>query len=120
VPEDSIKDRVLLQLEKIYQDLLAAATGIKPEGQEVKELVKAYTTVKAKIEAETDFGIASLYKETKNENVNIITSESTLSNYIHDQLESEYKSVKTFRDTAIEAAWTKLATNQTGVDRPWY
>ena len=120
VPEDSIKDRVLLQLEKIYQDLLAAATGIKPEGQELTELVTAYNTVKAKIEAETDFGIASLYKEFKNENNIIVTSESTLSNYIHDQLEWEYKSVNTFLDTAIEAAWTKLATEQTGVDRPWY
>ena len=56
----------------------------------------------------------------KNENNIIVTSESTLSNYIHDQLEWEYKSVNTFLDTAIEAAWTKLATEQTGVDRPWY
>jgi len=119
IPEANFKNIVTSTLEKIYGDLINASRGIKEEGNEIKNLTLAYNKIKAKIESESDFTNAFLYKSEDGKT--IIYSDSSLSNYIHDSLESEYESISTISDTQIEEAWTKLAVKQTGISsRTWY
>jgi hypothetical protein len=118
IPEGNFKNVLTATLEKIYGDLGAAANGLREEGNELRNLTIAYNNVKAKIESETNFDSAYLYKSEDGKN--IVYNDSSINNYIHDLLESEYKSVRTISDTPIEAAWTKLAIKQTGVSRSWY
>jgi hypothetical protein len=119
IPENKLKETINIRLEKIYQDLKNLADGKTEEGDELKRLQDSYNAVKEKFEKENEFRGAFFTKDDIKKEY--LSSESILNNYIHDALESEYKSVGTFSDTTIEAAWTELARKQTGVNsRSWY
>jgi hypothetical protein len=125
VPKEQIKSIALERLNRVYEDLRDEARGLENKGEQTA-LQNAYNTTKSKIDSLDINALASAiskastgtFNESKNE---VEFSDSALYNYIHDNLESEYKSIYTIRDTAIEAKWTQLAIKQTGVTtRSWY
>ena len=119
-----LKELVELRLQLVYANILKAAEGLKEEGTEKQNMIKAYNEVKKIIAAETEFGDAwnSKKENEKGEDTGIvITSEKTLNHYIHVLLESKYDSVYLIKDSAIEAAWTTLANKDTNTKGgTWY
>ena len=110
-------------LQIVYQRLLNAADGLKEEDKERERLRNAYNAAKQLIEEEDDFGGQSIYwrKFVDGKDTGfILTNDKALSLYIHNLLEGEYDSVNTLKDTAIEAAWTKVAQTDTGLNNAWY
>lgn len=124
VPKDQIKSIVLGRLNEVYDDLRDEARGLENKGEQTS-LQNAYNIVLNKINTLDNNALASAiskvstgtFNETKSE---VEFSDSALYNYIHDNLELEYKSIYTVSDTAIETKWTKKAIEQTGINRTWY
>jgi hypothetical protein len=121
--ETALKSLIEEYLQIVYQRLLNAAEGLQEEDKERERLVTAYNAVKKTIEEETDFSGQQIYwkKFVDGKDTGfILTNDKSLSLYIHNLLESEYDSVYTVKDTAIEAAWTKVAKDDTGLANAWY
>jgi hypothetical protein len=124
VPKEQIKGLAIERLDRIYEDLRDEARGLEDKG-ELIALQNTYNTVKSNINSLDINALASAiskvstgtFNESKNE---VEFSNSALNNYLHDKLESDYKSIFLIRDTAIEARWTQLANQQTGINRSWY
>jgi hypothetical protein len=124
VPKEQIKGLTIERLDRIYEDLRDEARGLEDKG-ELTALQNTYNTVKSNINSLDINALASaiskvstgIFNESKNE---VEFSDSALNNYLHDKLESDYKSIFLIRDTAIEARWTQLANQQTGINRSWY
>lgn len=121
IPTNQIKSLVLLRLDKIYEDLRDAARGLENRG-ELISLQNAYNIIRNNINSLDNNTIAEnlSFNGFDEANQKVEFTDLGLYNYLHDQLEGEYKSINTFGDTNIESKWTELAIKQTGINRSWY
>jgi hypothetical protein len=118
IPEDKIKEKMKLELNRVYDKLFQAAKDLKVEADELTNLNTAKNNALAAIDAETDFLTAfptnPVY--TFDEKTKIYKGrQQVIVTYVYGLLEAEYDDFTGYRsDTPIEAVWTAIAEKDTG------
>jgi hypothetical protein len=127
IPIENVKAFVLGKLNEVWDALRDKAKGLEDKG-ELNNMFKAVygeNGAKNTINSSTNEDIADNISNGLLESATeVLYTDEQLYNYIHTLLEDEYVSIGQGvfgTDTAIEAAWTALAEEQTGdYVRTWY
>ena len=118
IPEDKIKEKMKLELNRIYDKLFQAAKDMKEEADELTNLNTARNNALEAIDAETDFlnAFPTNPVYTFDEKTKIYKGkQEVITLYAYGKLEAAYDDFTSYRsDTPIEAVWTEIAKNDTG------